>query len=255
METNLGAELVNVVTLKWGERYGPEYANKLFNQVKEHLNLPFNFICFTDNPTGLNPEIRVFPIPEIDLDDDRIQTGWRKISLFRNDLPLSGNCLFLDLDIVITDNIDCFFHYEPNNIVIIRDWLPLRRQLFPKGPAVGNSSVFRFKANQQGFIFEQFEREKPWALANFSPPQAYLTHCIRPYMKFWPDDWVISFKEHCRPFFPTNYWREGKRPTNAKIVVFHGRPDPDEAAYGFRGKKPHHFVRPTGWVKEIWEKS
>lgn len=245
---------VNVVTLKWGTRYGVEYANKLFAAVSRNLSLPFRFVCFTDDEKGLTEGILPFPIPEINIDPPALYTGWRKLCLFQKNLPIEGPCLFLDLDILITGSLDDFFRFEPGKIPIIRDWVTLRRKLFPKGLPVGNSSVFRFEANQCTFVYEQFLREKDWALSNFQPPQTYLTHCIRPQMVFWPKHWAISFKEHCRPIFPLNYLIEARKPIDARIVVFHGRPDPDEAAYGYRGKKIHHYVRPTHWVRDLWER-
>jgi hypothetical protein len=221
---------VNVVTLKWGTRYGVEYVNKLFAAVSRNLSLPFRFVCFTDDDKGLTEGILPFPIPEINIDPPALYTGWRKLCLFQKNLPIEGPCLFLDLDILITGNLDDFFRFEPDKIPIIRDWVTLRRKLFPKGPPVGNSSVFRFVANKCTFVYEQFLRERDWALSNFQPPQTYLTHCIRPQMVFWPKHWAISFKEHCRPVFPLNYLVEARQPLDARIVVFHGRPDPDEPA-------------------------
>lgn len=248
------AQPVNVVTLKWGTRYGAEFVNKLYKAVSRHLSIPFRFICFTDNESSIAEGIEAFPIPEIDLEPPALYNGWRKLCLFKPDLPIQGPCLFLDLDILVTGRLDEFFTYESDKIPIIRDWVSLGRKIFPKGPPVGNSSVFRFVANECTFVYEQFLRERAWALANFRPPQSYLTHCIRPRMAFWPKEWAISFKEHCRPIFPLNYLIQSRLPRDARIVVFHGRPDPDEAAYGFKGKKIHHYVRPTHWVRELWEK-
>ncbi len=244
---------VNIVTLKWGARYGSVYVNKLFAAVRRHLSLPFRFVCFTDDPSGLEEGVESFPIPEVDIEPPALYTGWRKLCLFKKGLPIDGPCLFLDLDILITGSLDPFFSFEPDKIPIIRDWVALGRRLFPKGPPVGNSSVFRFTANQATFVYEQFLGEREWALATFRPPQSYLTHCIRPRMAFWPGEWVVSFKEQCRPVFPLNYIMEARKPPEARIVVFHGRPDPDEAAYGYRGKKIHHYVRPTSWVRKLWE--
>lgn len=246
---------VNIVTLKWGTRYGSDFVNKLYAATIKNITLPFRFICFTDDPSGLTEGIHHYPIPEIDIPAPKIYTGWRKLCLFRNDLPIEGKCLFLDLDILITGNLDQFFSFAPGHIPIIKDWVAWGRRIFPKGPPVGNSSVFRFWANHHSFVWDQFQDEKDWALRNFQPPQSYLTHCIRPQMAFWPTSWVVSFKEQCKPSFPLNYLLEAKKPRHARIVVFHGRPDPDEAAYGFQGKKIHHYVRPTSWVRELWEQS
>ena len=35
---------------------------------------------------------------------------------------LSGDVLFLDLDLVITGNIDRFFDYEPGKYCVIENW-------------------------------------------------------------------------------------------------------------------------------------
>ena len=251
---------VNIVTLKWGTRYGPEFVNKLFAGVKRNLTQPFQFVCFTDDEKGLTEGIHSFPIPEIDIEPPRLYTGWRKLCLFQKDLPIDGFCLFLDLDIIVTGNLDDFFRFEPDRIPIIRDPVTLRRKLFPKGPPVGNSSVFRFIANESAFVYEQFLREKNWALATFAPPQSYLTHCIRPRMVFWPEPWVVSFKEHCLPRWPANLLKTAKLPESAKIVIFHGHPDPDEARDGkwSLGDKPawkriYKYTRPTPWIEKYWK--
>ena len=245
----------NIITLKWGNRYGAEFVNKLHAAVARNLSPPFRFVCFTDDPVGLAPAISHFPIPEIDLPARPFVTGWRKLCLFRRDLPINGYCLFLDLDLLITGNLDAFFDFEPDKIAIIKNWMHWRKEWFGKLPLVGNSSVFRFEANQCGFVLDQFLREKEWALANFRPPQSYLTHCIRDRMVFWPEEWVRSFKRHCRPIFPLNFCLEPRRPREARIVAFHGRPDPPEAAQGYRGKKLHHYSRPASWIREMWEQT
>lgn len=247
-------DMRNVICLKWGDRYGPDYANALFRAVTQNLNETFRFVCFTDCAEGIDDGVEIFPIPEIDLPEDKKITGWRKLCLFRDDLPLTGPCLFLDLDIVVTGDLDPFFQYgDPDCIPIIHNWISRRKAWSGRDPKIGNSSVFRFQANQCRFIWDQFHEEKDWALTNFQPPQSYLTHCIRDQMIFWPDEWVRSFKQHCRPPFPLNYFRQPQVPENARIVAFHGRPDPDEALRGYSGKKPHHRSLPATWIGQYWQ--
>ena len=45
---------VNILTLKWGAKYGPEYVNRLYAGVKRNLQLDFRFLCFTDNADDLS---------------------------------------------------------------------------------------------------------------------------------------------------------------------------------------------------------
>ena len=92
--------------MKWGNKYGPDYVNKLQNMVSKNLKKKFRFICFTDNNKGLKSNIDVFPLPQINMPNNKPERGWRKLSILQKDLyDVTGTCLFLDLDIVIVDNI------------------------------------------------------------------------------------------------------------------------------------------------------
>lgn len=242
-----------IITLKWGARYSSEYVNRLASSVRRHSKLPISIICFTDDAAGIDPSVAIYPIPQIDLPPKEMVNGWRKLCLFRRDLPIHGLALFLDLDIVITGSVDDFFTFgNDDDIPIIHNWVPWHKTLFRPDPQIGNSSVFRFKLNECGFVWDQFHAEKEWALSSFSPPQSYLTHCIRPHMKYWPDTWVRSFKRHCVPTYPFNLVANPKLPEDARIIAFHGKPDPDEAIAGFRDSKLHHRTLPAKWVDEHW---
>ena len=43
--------------MKWGTKYGPEYVNRLYGMVRRHLRGDFRFVCFTDDVTGIRPEV------------------------------------------------------------------------------------------------------------------------------------------------------------------------------------------------------
>ncbi len=243
--------MVNIVTLKWGTRYGPEYVNRLRHAMKRHLGLAHRFVCFTDDAGGIDGDVVTYPIPELDLPDDKARTPWRKIGLFSDKLPIKGPSLFLDLDLLVVGPMDRFFEYHPDKIPIIHNWIEAYK-IFKRRPEIGNSSVFRFEAGKCGYIMDQYYAEKEWALRTFWPPQTYLTHCIRPKMIYWPEEWVCSFKRQCMPVFPLNHFVVPKMPPGVSIVVFHGKPDPDEAVVGYKGNKPHHRCLPTPWVAEHW---
>ena len=42
-------EVANIVCMKWGNAYGADYVNRLYNMVKRNMTRPFRFICFTDH--------------------------------------------------------------------------------------------------------------------------------------------------------------------------------------------------------------
>ena len=59
--------MVNVICMKWGSMYGPEYVNHLRAGVARHLRRPHRFVCFTDDGSGLDPAVEVMPLPELGL--------------------------------------------------------------------------------------------------------------------------------------------------------------------------------------------
>lgn len=61
------SEVVNVVCMKWGTKYPALYVNNLASMVKRNLTLPYRFVCFTDDPTGLDNDIETFPLPVINV--------------------------------------------------------------------------------------------------------------------------------------------------------------------------------------------
>ena len=127
----------NVVCMKWGTRYGPEWVNRLYGMVARNTTWTIRFVCFTDDAQGIRSEVECQPLPEVRFDAGKIGKYWPKLGLMQEGLGgLEGMTLFLDLDLVIIDSLDAFFEL-PGRFLIIREW---------KDPQLGygNSSVVRF---------------------------------------------------------------------------------------------------------------
>src|SRR4029079_4871061 len=56
-----------VICLKWADRYGPEYVNRRHSMVSPHTQRPLRFVCFTDDPSGLDSAVEIKPMPEFNL--------------------------------------------------------------------------------------------------------------------------------------------------------------------------------------------
>ena len=41
--------------MKWGDKYGPEYVNRLYAAAKKNVTGEFSFACLTDDSSGLDP--------------------------------------------------------------------------------------------------------------------------------------------------------------------------------------------------------
>lgn len=237
----------NVICMKWGTAYGPEYVNILAAMVRRHLTLPHRFICYTDDTTGIHPFIETRPIPEIPLGSAPLISGWRKLASLAPTLGLDGTVMFLDLDLVIMDNIDCFFTFEPGKFVIIENWTQ-------PGQKIGNSSVYRYEATAHHDVFDDFSKRHEQIYLDVTNEQTYLTQEVAKNheVAFWPDEWVRSFKRHSLPSRLLRYFVTPKQPKECKILVFHGPPKPIDAAYG-RWPQRGKFLRPAPWILKYWK--
>ena len=70
-------------------------------------------------------------------------------------------------------------------------------------------------------------------------------------LNYWPDEWVPSFKYHCVPSLFMRFFKEPSIPLNAKIILFHGLPNPPEAIQGISGKW-YRYIKPTPWIEDYW---
>lgn len=235
---------VNVVCMKWGTMYDGPYVNNLFSMVQRHLTVPHRFVCFTDNSAGFLPGIESFPLPSIDLMGGGRYGSWNKLGLFAPKLgDLKGPTLFLDLDLVIVSNIDCLFQYQPGQFCIIHDWTRKKE---------GNSSVFRFEIGRHTDLLEYFQMHQEEVRKNYRSDQVFLSEKLHAAdkLRYWPDEWCCSFKRHCLAKWPMNWFTTAKLSSQAKVVIFHGRPKPPDAIQGMVSK--FRLIRPVPWVQEHW---
>jgi len=232
--------------MKWGDKYSPEYVNKLYAMVDRNLSLSFRFICFTENPQGLNDKVEVAPLPSLDLPEGMPERGWLKLATFNSPLfDLQGPTLFLDLDVVIVDSIDPFFEIEGEFFIAFDE--KKRKE------KIGNSSVYRFEAGKHESVLSFFRNNFSEVVKSVRNEQAYLSHKMeeKGILKFWPKDWCPSFKYHCVPKFPLNFFKEPAIPNGARIILFHGLPEPEDASKGVSGKW-YRFIKPTKWINTFW---
>jgi len=137
---------MNVICLKWGDKFDHVYVNRLYTMVKKNLNADFNFICYTENANKINDEIEIRPLPlEHDLDK-----WWWKLTLFSE--QLEGVNIFFDLDVVIQNDITHFLDYaEDKKVRVVKAyWKPWAENSIPKPPGFDmnlNSSIIIWKGD------------------------------------------------------------------------------------------------------------
>lgn len=213
---------LRVICVKWGDAYNWEWVTKLKKMVERNLTIPHDFVCMTDSfddaPDGQLLE-RCEP---------NLPTWWAKLGLFAPD-KFPGLNLYLDLDVIITGNIDDMVrenaghHYlhAPDDfsysLVNPKQGIGAQTRRLLGGPGTVNSSVMIWRGNAARDAFSKFRPEK---MKELHGDQNWITQCL------WPDKlrlltpgWVCSYKYHVQ---------QGTDEQNAPIVVFHGNPKPDQ---------------------------
>lgn len=241
----------NIICMKWGTAYGPEYVNRLYAMVRRNLSGDFRFVCFTDDANGIREEVETQPLPELSIPAKNAVSPWRKLTTFKPELGgLEGQTLFLDLDLVITDSIDPLFDYEPEKFCIIENFTQ-------KGRGIGNSSVYRFEIGKHSYILDEYHANYDSLFDDYDNSQTFVSRMIAKHTNgdepvFWPETWCRSFKVDCLPKGMKRWIQTPVMPEGAKIVAFHGRPNPPDAIAGrWPGRFTKH-VRPTPWVADYW---
>jgi hypothetical protein len=87
--------MVNILCVKWGDKYNHEYVNTLYKSLHQ-----YSFYCYTEDSTGLHPDIKVIPIPPKPV----LKVWWNKLALFSRDFPVKGKNIFFDLDVKINSD-------------------------------------------------------------------------------------------------------------------------------------------------------
>ncbi len=75
--------MVNIICMKWGEKFPAKYVNRLYGMVSRNLNLPFRFVCFTENRSGIRDEVEIQALPRLDLPPNSPERGWKKLTVFK----------------------------------------------------------------------------------------------------------------------------------------------------------------------------
>lgn len=192
-------ERVAVCCVKWGQRYGPEYVNILADMVGRNLGVPHRFVCFTDDPAGLDEGIETRSLPF------GLTGWWNKVSLFRDGLfEQKTRIVFLDLDVIVTGPLEELVDTKG----IAHDWLQ----------GGYNSSVMVWDAGEQTIIWDAFVLG---CMEILHGDQDWIEKCSTwPYL---PADWCPSYRLHSLEW----------PPVGAKIVCFHGSPKPHEVTEGW----------------------
>jgi len=235
--------VLSVVCWRWKpfegyrSQFGPEAINTLKRMVDRHYPDPHRFICCTDQPKGLDPDIEVVPIwrDHSDLPHPHSHTHpscYRRLKAFAPEMRevFGPRFVSVDLDCVILGDLRPVWN-RPEDFV---GWGGTTNP-----PSAFNGSMWLMTAGARAKVWEQFDPRRSPALAKaagfYGSDQAWISYCLGPAgeARWTPADGIYSYRIHVRP--------KGLVPDNAKIVFFNGKHDPWSPD-----------VRTLPWVQEHW---
>lgn len=225
---NIG--MLEIVCFKWG-KYAAHHVNVLESMLSRNLTIKHRLTCITDNPDGVN--CRTYPLPSTVKGVSMSGAKRRYIKLWAysdemREVMDGRRLLLLDLDIVITGNLDDIVS-RAEEIVFWDD----PHQLTPY-----NSSVVLMNIGSRKQVWDRFDPKHS--------PKVCETSTVIGHDQNWaaqvlgPDEATWT-KRHGIYSMRNDVMREGLK-DNAKIVVFHGPRDPSMP----------EFQRKYPWIQKHW---
>ena len=121
-----------ILCVKWGDKYDRTYVEKLREQVERHCSVPYKFYCLTDDPQWS------YDIP-LSNEWNKRENGnfwaYRKLFMFNYTAAkpsigstyyghriLGDKFLYLDLDVIIHQDLKYFFELPMDKPYIVRGW-------------------------------------------------------------------------------------------------------------------------------------
>lgn len=238
--------MINIVCLKWGNKYGPEYVNRLYAMVRRHTTQDFRFWCLTEDVAGIRSEVFIVPLQF----GDTLDSWWNKIWLFSRDLPipLGEQIFYIDLDTVIVSNIDDLLTDQVPDIVMLRDFY----QGIARTAGQVGSGLMSWRHGSYEKIWQDFIQNPVAAIKSVHPhgDQAWVERCIDAWY-CWQDLFpgrVVSFKIDCADGLPPG----------SSIICYHGRPSiPDSITQSVDHSTAMKkwTSRAAPWIAEHWREN
>lgn len=198
---------VNCGCVIHGSAYGWDYVERLHSMLSRHLTNFGQLHVWTEKERPV-PDHMVKHVLE---PMDAKKGWWYKMQLF-DPRHYAGNLLYMDLDVVVVNNIDWIVEHNPNEFWTVKDFLYLQ---MPLGWHSINSSVMWFNTQKMSWLWNKF---RPVDMAHHRGDQDYLEQEIK-HRQYLDSERIISWR-----------WQaQGTEiPGNTSVLVFHGRPKPHE---------------------------
>lgn len=226
---------VTVACVYWGNKFSKDYVYNLKASVERNTTVPHKFVVFSD---------RGFAGIETKILRPGYEGWWNKLQLFDPANKCSDRMVYLDLDTVITSNIDWLLE-DRSWFMGIEDVGAVNKHQ----PHLKNklqTGVISWDFNPNTMIWSEFVLSYDRVMDTYRGDGEYLSSIVNPYHRTllqhkYPDK-LKSYKYDVYP---------GPPKKDVSIVVFHGRPSIEQAMTESI-TTPMATYDPQTWIKDYW---
>jgi hypothetical protein len=226
---------VTVACVYWGNKFSLDYVYNLKAMVERNTTVDYNFICLTDRN-----------IPGVDCRILRpgYEGWWNKMQIFDEGQDLGERVIYIDLDTIITNNIDWLLE-DRSWFMGIEDVGAVNPHQ-PHLKGVLQTGVMSFDTAVNAFIWPTFVMSFESATQKYRGDGEYLSDIVNPYARVLLQN---KYKGQLKSYKYDVYPGPPKKDTS--IVCFHGRPS-IEQAITTTVKTTLETYSPQEWIKDYW---
>lgn len=226
-----------------GNGYDWQYVEKLYNMLCRNLAAEVRMHVYTEHHRSVPPHMTKHILDDWGISGPK-RSWWYKMQLF-NPAHFTGDLLYLDLDVVISNSMNWVRDHSTDYLWTMRDFRYLQR----RDTSTMNSSMMWFNVSRYSWIWDQFNKQElNTTIKSYPGDQDYLSAVLLPgqQRRFFEDCFFESFRWQCLDggydFAKRRHHKPGSGvhiQPGTSVVVFHGSPKPAEV---------HDPV-----VKQLWQ--
>jgi len=149
--------------------------------IEKNTKQDYKLYCLTDDLFGIDEEIGIIRLPE----NNTYESHWNKMYLFDNDVVGLDKFLYMDLDVVIQNNIDELLNFTDNKLTLIKAlWKD------PKVWSQFNSSVMSIDTTRDRYVHNMFIEDYNYHMVKNVGDEDFLVKNFS--LSTFPSEWFYS---------------------------------------------------------------
>ena len=245
---------IKICTLYFEGKYTPDYVEKLYNSLKRNCTIPFEFICYSDNP-NVKADV-IIPLKHF----NNIKYHWYKLAFFSPNFAYQNpedEIIIMDIDQIITGNVDDMIGYPVGDyeLVSYNKWWGGKPKL--------NGGFLKFKSGQLKVIWDEFlTSPEDWQLNwyktgvvhyKYYGEQNFINwmcdkHNIR--LTLMPPEWVCKLTNNEDEDRQNNI--DYMKKFNKDYMIL-DKPNDDIKVVHFANPNANIHTSKYSWIKDYWK--